>query len=80
MTRKDLKDKKPRYRVEYYKDDYDSLHQAIQIDLEEEKESGGKSTSFYRSQINPNLKHHYRDLILNKSYQVLNDYNLEKVD
>ena len=75
-----IKDKKPRYRVEYYKDDYDSLHQAIQIDLEEEKESGGKSTIFYRSKINPNLKHHYRNLILNKSYQALNDYNLEKVE
>lgn len=76
MNNMKVGDKEPRYRVEYYRDDYNSLHQAIQIDLEEEKESGGKSTSFYRSQINPNLTHHYRNLILNKSYQVLKDETL----
>lgn len=72
-----IKDKTPRYRVEYYKDKYNSLHQAIQIDLEEEKQSDGKSTILYRNQINPNLTNHYRNIILNKYYQVLHDYILE---
>jgi len=72
-----IKDKTPRYRVEYYRDDFNSLHQAIQIDLEEEKQSEGESTRFYRSRINPNLTHHYRNLILNKYYQVIHEYNFD---
>lgn len=74
----EIKDEKPRYRVEYYRDDYNTLHQAIQIDLEEEKQSNGESTRFYRSKINPNLTHFYRELILNKSYQVLKDEKVEE--
>lgn len=74
---KKIKDKTPKYRVEYYKDDYNSLHQTIMIDLEEEKRSNGKSTMFYRTKINPNLTHHYRNLILNKNWEVIQDYKLE---
>lgn len=70
-----IKDKTPRYRVEYYRDDYNSLHQAIQIDLLEELRSGNAYTTFCRSRINPNLKHHYRTDILNIYYQVLSSYD-----
>ena len=70
-------DKTPRYRVEYYRDDYNTLHQAIQIDLEEEKQSDGKTTRFYRSKINPNLTHFYREIILNQYYQILKDEKIE---
>lgn len=74
---KKVKDKTPRYRIEYYRDQYNSLHQAIQIDLVEEKESNGESTRFYRSKINPNLTHFYREIIMNKYYEILKD---EKID
>ena len=78
MNSEKIKDEIPRYRVEYYRDDYNSLHQAIQIDLEEEKRSDGESTRFYRSKINPNLTHFYRELILNKYHQVLKDDKVEE--
>lgn len=73
----EIKDKTPRYRVEYYRDEYNTLHQAIQINLEEEKRTNGKSTILYRRQINPNLTHFYREVILNKNYQVLKDEKFE---
>lgn len=72
-----IKDKTPRYRHEYYKDDYDTLRQAIMIDLEEEIRSEGMSTRFIRNEINPNLKHHYKNIIMNKEMQVLNEYNFD---
>lgn len=75
---KKIKDKTPRYRVEYYKDEYNSLRQAILIDLEEDKETDGYTTRFYRSQINPNLTYHYKTLILNKHNQILEEYELDK--
>lgn len=73
----EIKDKTPKYRLEFYKDDYDSLHQSIMIDLEEEIRSVGRSTRFTRALINPNLQHHYRDIILNKEKQVLEEYNFD---
>ena len=72
-----IKDKTPRYRIEYYRDDYNTLHQAIQIDLEEEKQSNGETTRFYRSQVNPNLTHFYKEIIVNKYYQVLKEEKIE---
>jgi len=75
---KKIKDKTPRYRVEYYRDEYNSLQQAIIIDLEEDKETDGYTTRFYRSKINPNLTHHYKTLILNKHNQILEVHKLDK--
>ena len=72
-----IKDKTPKYRYEFYKDDYNTLRQAIMIDLEEEIRSDGMSTKFIRNEINPNLKHHYKDMITNKEMQVLNEYNFD---
>jgi hypothetical protein len=72
-----IKDMTPRYRCEYYKDDYNSLHQAIMIDLEEEQRSDGKTTTILRSHINPNLKHHYKNIIMNKEQQIINEYNFD---
>lgn len=74
---KKVKDKEPKYRVEYYRDEYKTLHQAIIIDLKEEKETNGLSTIFTRGKINPNLTDHYRELILNKNWEVLKDYDLK---
>ena len=73
---KSTKDKTPRYRMETYRDKYKTLSQGIMIDLEEEKESEGKSTIFLRGKINPNLEL-YEEIIENKDHQVL---SVEKVD
>lgn len=73
---KSAKDKTPRYRIETYRDKYKTLSQSIVIDLEEEKESEGKSTIFLRGKINPNLEL-YEEIIENKDHQVL---SVEKVD
>lgn len=73
---KSAKDKTPRYRIETYRDKYKTLSQGIMIDLEEEKESEGKSTIFLRGKINPNLEL-YEEIIENKDHQVL---SVEKVD
>ena len=73
---KSAKDKTPRYRIETYRDKYKTLSQGIMIDLEEEKESEGKSTIFLRGKINPNLEL-YEEIIENKDHQVL---SIEKVD
>ena len=73
---KSAKDKTPRYRIETYRDKYKTLSQSIMIDLEEEKESEGKSTIFLRGKINPNLEL-YEEIIENKDHQVL---SVEKVD
>lgn len=72
-----IKDKTPKYKYEFYKDDYNTLRQAIMIDLEEEIRSDGMSTRFIRNEINPNLKHHYKDMITNKEHQALNEYNFD---
>lgn len=71
-----IKDKMPRYRIETYRDKYKTLSQSIIIDLEEEKESDGKSTVFLRGKINPNLEL-YEEIIENKDHQVL---SVEKVE
>ena len=71
-----IKDKKPRYRIETYRDKYNTLSQSIIIDLEEEKETDGKSTMFLRERINPNLEF-YEKIIENKEHQVL---SVEKVE
>lgn len=73
---KSAKDKTPRYRIETYRDKYNTLSQSIIIDLEEEKESEGKSTIFLRGKINPNLEL-YEEIIENKDHQVL---SVEKVE
>lgn len=73
---KSAKDKTPRYRIETYRDKYKTLLQSIIIDLEEEKESEGKSTIFLRGKINPNLEL-YEEIIENKDHQVL---SVEKVE
>jgi len=73
---KSAKDKTPRYRIETYRDKYKTLSQSIIIDLEEEKESEGKSTIFLRGKINPNLEL-YEEIIENKDHQVL---SVDKVD
>ena len=69
------KDKIPRYRIETYRDKYNTLSQSIIIDLEEEKETDGRSTMFLRGRINPNLEL-YEEIIENKKHQVL---SVEKV-
>lgn len=71
-----IKDKTPRYRIETYRDKYNTLSQSIIIDLEEERETDGKSTVFLRERINPNLEL-YEEIIENKDHQVL---SVEKVD
>lgn len=46
---------KTKYLIETYTDAYRTLFQAIQIDLELDKESNGKHSLNVRASINPNL-------------------------
>ena len=47
--------KKARYLIEYYRDEYNTLHQAILIDLDMNKKSNGEELKCMREKINPNL-------------------------
>lgn len=44
-----------KYIIETYTDKYHTLYQAIQINLDFDKESDGKHSQSVRSGINPNL-------------------------
>lgn len=46
---------KAKYLIETYTDEYHSLYQAIQINLDFDKESEGKHSQSVRHGINPNL-------------------------
>ena len=46
---------KEKYLIETYTDEYKTLYQAIQIDLELDKKSNGNHSLCVRESINPNL-------------------------
>lgn len=71
------KDKTPKYRIEYYTDIYNTLHQAIMIDLQIDKQTYGNETKYIRSKVNPNLERLYKIIYMNKNYEIL---KIEKVD
>lgn len=70
---------KPKFLIEKYTDEYRSLYQAIQIDLDRNEESNGNELIFARSKINPNLtiliEQEYRDVNykLLKREKLIND-------
>lgn len=47
--------KNARYLIECYRDEHNTLHQAIMIDLNMNKQSNGEELRFMREKINPNL-------------------------
>lgn len=64
--------KKIRYIIETYTDEYRTLYQAIQIDVDLDKESNGLHSKSVRAMINPNLT-----ILLNRKYYT-DDYKLVK--
>ena len=65
-------EKKVRYIHELYTDKFKSLFQAIEIDVELDKESNGTHSKNIRKQINPNLT-----VLLRKDYLTY-DYEMVK--
>lgn len=57
--------KKARYLIEFYKDEYNSLHQSIEIDLKEDERTDGEYSAFIRGRVNPNLTICYMRIYLN---------------
>lgn len=64
--------KKTRYIIEIYTDEYRTLYQAIQIDVDLDIESNGLHSKNVRATINPNLT------ILLKRRYLTNNYELVK--
>lgn len=64
--------KKIRYIEEIYTDEYRTLYQAIQIDVDLDKESNGLYSKSVRAMINPNLT------ILLKRRYLTDNYKLVK--
>ena len=64
------------YIVEYYRDDYKTLFQAIMINLRQDKLSKGKHSQYERSRVNPNL-HLYREIYLNNKHEIIADNWIE---
>ena len=64
--------KKIRYIVEIYTDEYRTLYQAIQIDVDLDKRCNGLHSKYVRARVNPNLT-----ILLNRRY-LTNKYELVK--
>lgn len=64
---------KEKYLIEYYKDEYNTLRQAIMVDLELNKLSNGNELIFARSRINPNLNILYRQAYENEKHERIKD-------
>ena len=62
---------KSKYLIEKYRDEHNTLHQAIMIDLDMNKQSNGEELRFTRGQINPNLTILYETYHLDKNYKLL---------
>ena len=62
---------KPKYLIEYYRDEYNTLHQAIMIDLDMNKQSNGEELRFMREKINPNLTILYETHHEDKNHKLL---------
>lgn len=63
--------KKPKYLIECYRDEYNTLHQAIMIDLDMNKQSNGEELRFMRGKINPNLTILYETYHEDENHKVL---------
>ena len=55
-----------RYLIEYYRDEYNTLHQGIEIDLKEDEASNGRTSQFLRNNVNPNLTICYERIFENE--------------
>lgn len=62
---------KSKYLIEYYRDEYNTLHQAIMIDLDMNKQSNGEELRFMREKINPNLTVLYETHHEDKNHKLL---------
>ena len=59
--------KKAKYLVEKYRDEFNTLHQSIMINLDINDQSNGEEAKFMRSRINPNLTTLYEIIYMDKS-------------
>lgn len=66
-------EKKIRYIEEIYTDKYRSLYQAIQIDVDYDKESNGMLSKELRASVNPNLTILLRRRYLTNVYKVVKE-------
>jgi hypothetical protein len=62
---------KPKYLIEKYRDEYNTLHQAIMIDLDMNKQSNGEELRFMRRKLNPNLTILYETYHEDKNHKLL---------
>lgn len=65
--------KKIRYIEEIYTDKYRSLYQAIQIDVDYDKESNGMLSKKSRASVNPNLTILLKRRYLTNVYEVVKE-------
>jgi len=63
--------KNARYLIECYRDEYNTLHQTIMIDLIINKQSNGEELRFMRGKINPNLIILYETYHEDKNHKLL---------
>ena len=62
---------KPKYLIEKYRDEYNTLHQSIMIDLDINEQSNGRELIFARAKINPNLTILYETFHEDKNHKLL---------
>ena len=60
-----------RYLIEFYRDPYNTLHQAIMIDLKLNKLSNGEEAKYRREKVNPNLTILYEIRHEDKNHKLL---------
>lgn len=66
-----IKNEKARYLIEKYRDEFNTLHQAIMIDLDRNDKLNGEEAKYIRSRINPNLTIFYEQIYQDKNYKPL---------
>lgn len=68
--------KEPKYIIEKYCDEYNTLCQAIEINLYLDEQSDGLHSRYLRSIINPNLTILYERLWMDKDGKIIKRWKL----
>lgn len=64
---------KIKYIIEIYTDKYKTLYQAIEIDVDLDKESNGLHSKNVRAMVNPNLTILLKRRYLNNNYKIVKE-------
>lgn len=72
--------KKIRYIEEIYTDEYRTLYQAIQIDVDYDKKSNGMYSKELRKSVNPNLTILFKRRYLTDIYELIKEEIMEMID